>query len=341
MILIRFVVGVCVLFYVSDFAPRADGEAYEVILKGKVVMRDGSALPSGIGIYRHCNDVQGSAPGPLASKKGDFIWHMNADSMATRACTLEATLVGYSSTKIDISNLDGFTNKVYELQPLMLSKTGADPRVLKNGDEDVPPAAHAEWKAAMKAGDANDYAGLAAHLKAVVMAAPKFARGWHTLGIAYEVLQMPAEAKDAYTHAIQADPKMVPSYVTLSRMDVLVKDWQGAETAAQGAIRLDPKHMFPEVFLHQAVARYELKDYAGAEASVREALGQGGKTTSRAEFVLGRILDAKGDAAGAREHVAKFLAENPNTPDAELVKSYMELIGKPEAGSINPDLELP
>jgi hypothetical protein len=89
------------------------------------------------------------------------------------------------------------------------------------------------------------------------------------------------------------------------------------------------------------VARYELKDYAGAEASVREALGQTGKETTRAAFVLGRILDTKGDYAGAREHVAKFLAEHPKTPDADLIKGYLDAIGKPEAAAVNPDLELP
>jgi tetratricopeptide (TPR) repeat protein len=338
---IRLFVAICLICCIPTLIPPAGAAAYEVILKGKVVMRDGSPLPSGVGIQRHCDDVVGSAPGPLASKKGEFIWHMDADSMATRSCYLEAELKGYESTRIDISKLDGFSNKVNELPPLVLSKTGGDPRVIKNGDDDVPPAAHSAWIAAMKASNADNYPELAVQLKAVVTAAPKFARGWHTLGIAYEVLQMPDDARGAYLHAIQADPKMLVSYVTLSHMDVLVKDWQGAETAAQGAIRLDPKRTFPEIWLHQAVARYQLKDYEGAEASVREALGQPGKETSRAEFILGRILDAKGDSAGAREHIAKFLNENPKTPDADLIKGYMDVIGKPEAAGVNPDLELP
>lgn len=341
MIYIRLFVAICVVSCIPRLVPRAAAAAYEVVLKGTVVMRDGSPLPSGVGIQRHCDDVVGSAPGPLVSKKGEFIWHMDADSMATRSCYLEAALKGYESTRIDISSLDGFTSKVNELPPLVFSKTGGDPRVVKNGDEDVPTAAHSAWTAAIKADNAGDYAEFAAKLRAVVAAAPKFARGWHTLGIAYEVLLMDSEARDAYQHAIQLDPKMVVSYVTLAHMDVLVKDWQGAETAAQGAIKLDPKRTYLEVYLHQAVARYQLKDYAGAEASVKEVLGLPGKETSRAEFVLGRILDAKGDSAGAREHIAKFLKENPKTPDADLIKGYMDVIGKPEAAGVNPDLELP
>jgi tetratricopeptide (TPR) repeat protein len=338
---VRLFVSVCVISSVPSLTPPAAADSYQMILKGKVVMRDGSPLPSRAGIQRRCSDVQGSAPGPLTNKKGEYLWRIDVDDRLTRTCTLEAAIDGYESTRVDVSNLSARVKDVKELPDLVLTKSGGDPRVIRNSAEDVPRQAQGEWKAAMKAGDASNFPELAARLKAVVAAAPKFARGWHTLGIAYDILQMPADARDAYTHAIQADPKMLVSYVTLSRADVLMKDWQGAETAAGEAIKLDSKRAFPETWLHQAVARYELKDYAGAEASVKEALGHGGKETSRAEFVLGRILDAKGDYAGAREHIGKFLAEHPQTPDADLIKGYLEVIGKPEAAGINPDLELP
>jgi tetratricopeptide (TPR) repeat protein len=337
---IRLFVAVWLVSFIPRLVAPATADSYQMILKGKVVMRDGSPLPSPAGIQRHCSDGQGSAPGPLTNKKGEYIWRIDVDDRLTRTCTLEAAIAGYESTRIDVSNLSGRVKDVKELPPLVLTKTGGDPRVIRNSDDDVPRPAQGDWKAAMKAGDASNFPELAAHLKAVVAEAPKFARGWHTLGIAYELLQMPAEARDAYTHAIEVDPKMLVSYITLSRMDVLMKDWKGAETAAQDAIRLDTKRTFPEVYLHQAVAQYELKDLAAAEVSVKEALGHGGKETRRAEFVLGRILDAKGDYAGAREHIARFLAENPTTPDAELVKGYMDVIGKPEAAGVNPDLEL-
>jgi len=321
--------------------PQLHADALPVILKGKVVMSDGSPLPSQAGIQRHCSDGQGSAPGPLTSKKGDYTWRLEIDNLLTRTCYIEAAIEGYESSRVDVSNLTGSVKDVQELPNIVLTKTGGDPRVIRNSSDDVPRPAQSEWKAAMKAGDASNYAEFAAQLKAVVAAAPKFARGWHTLGIAYELLLMPADARDAYTDATQADPKMLVSWVTLSRTDVLVKDWAGAESAAQTAIKLDAKRSFPEVYMHQAVARYELKNVAGAEESIKEALGRGGKQTKRAEFVFGRILDAKGDSAGAREHVAKFLAENPNTPDSELIKAYLDVIGKPEAAALHPDLELP
>ena len=49
--------------------------------------------------------AQGSAPGPITNKKGEWTWRMDVDNMATRACHLEATLPGYVSTQIDVSAL--------------------------------------------------------------------------------------------------------------------------------------------------------------------------------------------------------------------------------------------
>lgn len=314
----------------------------EVIIRGKVTMQDGSPPPGGVEIQRECTDGNGSTPGPLVNKKGEYIWRIANDSTYTRTCRIEATLAGYASTSVDISALSGFVNKTVDLPTLVLTARGSDPRVINSADTEVPSAARAAWKAAMKAVDTGNAAEAANQLRLAVAAAPKFARGWHTLGIVYESDQMVAEAKDAYMHAVDVDPKMLVSWVTLSRINVLAKDWQGAAKAVDTAIKLDQKHMYPEVYLHQAVARFGINDLQGAESSANEALRLDAKERKfRGEFVLGRILAAKGDAAGARTHILKYLTLNPNPPDIELIRVYLDVIGKPEADAIRPDLELP
>ncbi len=322
-------------------ARHVSGETIPVIVRGKVTMQDGSPPPATVGIQRLC-DENGSAPGTVTNKKGEYVWQMDADSMSSRTCRIEAALTGYSSTSIDISSLNGALSRTADLPPLVLTARGADPRVINSMDADVPASARGAWKAAMKAVDAGNAAEAGRQLRLVVASAPKFARGWHTLGIAYETDDMVAEAKDAYTHATDADPKMLISWVTLSRIDVLAKDWQGAAKAADMAIKLDLKHIYPEVYLHQAVARFGMNDLPGAESSASQALRLDAKERKfRGEFVLGRILAAKGDTDGARTHIAKYLALNPTPPDVELVKGYLDVIGKPDAAGINPDLELP
>jgi hypothetical protein len=55
--------------------------------------------------------------------------------------------------------------------------------------------------------------------------------------------------------------------------------------------------------------------------------------------VLGRILEAKGDLNGAKEHMAKYLQLDPAPADVDLVKQHIERIGKPTASGVDPDLE--
>jgi tetratricopeptide (TPR) repeat protein len=189
----------------------------------------------------------------------------------------------------------------------------------------------------MKALDSSNFPEAAAQMQAAVAAAPKFAVGWHALGVVQEKQQKLAEARDAYEHAVEADPKMFQAYVTLARLCLKTKDWQGAAKAADALIKADSKKTIPEIYLHQAVARYGLKDLDGAAASAQEAIQ---RKVTRAEYVLGRTLEAKGDAAGAREHITKYLEQDKATPDAELIRTHLQNMGKADSAGPEPELEL-
>src|SRR5581483_2501489 len=288
---------------------------------------------------RICSDLQGSAPGPITNKKGEYTWRMDVDPLRPRSCVLRATHEGYTSTSIDISGLNGYTSTTTTLEPLVITGHAADPYAILSRESAVPGGASKPWKAAMKALDNRNYDEAAAQMQAAVTAAPKFAIGWHALGVVDERLDKLSEARDAYQHAIDADPKMYAAYVTLTRLSLKTKDWQGAAKAADALIKADSKKTFPEMYLHQAVARYALNDLEGAAASVLEALNA---KIPRAEYVYGRILEAKGDAAGAREHISKYLEIDKNAPDAELIRARLDNIGKSAPGISEPQLlELP
>ncbi len=340
----RLFAGVCVLasaaISVAILVPPAAADTYKLILHGKVVMKDGSPPPHSVGIQRLCSDSYGDAPGPITNKKGEYIWNMDVDNLLTRTCVLQATMAGFVSTSIDISDLNGFLDSAKELPTIVLSLGGADPRTIVQKNDDVPAAARAPWKALSKAVDAGNIVEVGDQAKLVTEAAPKFARGWHTLGIALEAQAKIPEARDAFLHAVEIDPKMTVSWVTLSHCDVVVKDWQGALKAAENVIRMDSKHIYSEVYLHQAVALYELNNLDAAETSIKESLKQDPKMAKyRGEFALGVILAAKGDVAGAKEHIAKYLELYPNPRDLDQIKAYSALIGTPEGAAMKPALE--
>jgi regulator of sirC expression with transglutaminase-like and TPR domain len=332
--------SLCLVFGVLSLAGSAAADSIPAILRGKVIMRDGSPPPFTVGIQRICSDGYGSAPGPLTNKKGEFIWRMDFDFGLTRVCHLEATHDGFQSTGLDISRLNP-TDPNITLDPIVMFPNVVDPYSINTSDKDVPSKSRQAWKAAIEALTSNNRSALATQLQAAVDASPKFARGWQALGVVYERLGKYKEAADAYQHAIDADPKLLTSYVTMTRLCLKQKDWQGAVKFADDLIKADRKNEFPDIHMHRAVALYETKDLAGAQMSVEETIRLDKyHGTPRAEYVLGRILEAKGDLNGAREHMNAYVKLDPNARDLERIQKHVQALGTPQAADIDPELEL-
>ena len=166
---------------------------------------------------------------------------------------------------------------------------------------------------------ATDIPDAAIQMQAAVTAAPKFAIGWHALGVAQEKMEKLTEARDSYQHAIEADPKMFAAYVTLARLCLKTKDWQGAAKAADELIKVDKRRPLRRFISIRPWHATSLRIWTARQASVQEAIQD--RKIPRAEYVLGRILEAKGDAAGAREHISKYLELDKNTPDADAIRT--------------------
>jgi len=317
----------------------AAADIYPVILHGKVVMEDGSPPPVVVSIERVCSDIAGSMPGVLTDKKGEYIWRMNIDPLEQRNCVIRATHAGYTSSEVEVSGIDT-THTTLDLPPITIRNAVADPEIINFSDNGIGGRAKSDYTAARKALDARDLQGAASHMEAVVAAAPKAAQAWHALGVLDESLLKTSEARAAYEHAIAAEPKMLPAYVMLTRLCIKTKDWDCAGKTSDALIKVDTKHLYPEIYLHQAVARYELKDLNGAQESVQEAMRLDSRNARpRAEYVLGRILEAKGDVAGAKQHMAKYLVLQPAPPDVDLVRAHIDNLGKPPASGVDPELE--
>ena len=105
MVSVRLFLAVTMTVGALALVEPAVSDTYTVIMQGNVVMLDGSPPPKTVGIERVCSDVQGSAPGPITDKKGHYLWRQDFDPMLTRVCYLQATLAGFVSTHIDISNM--------------------------------------------------------------------------------------------------------------------------------------------------------------------------------------------------------------------------------------------
>src|SRR5579864_1035167 len=308
--------------------------ANTLLMRGKVVMEDGSPPNRSIGIERFCHDTGGYRE-TQTDKKGNYLWTMDINPLSDKACVLRGVLTGYESTVIDISAFTWSTDP--NLPPLVL-------RVREAGSSDestnifyqegVPLAARTAWNNAQMLAQKKNWRAAERELRVAVQAAPKFTRGWYSLGVACSKQNEPAEARDAFLRVVELDPKSLEVYILLARESIAAKDWSAAENAAARLIKEDAKQRYPEIYLHQATARYYVKDLDGAESSARTGIRlDRRREVPRTELALGVILEARHDYAGAREHLLQYLALDSTAADAAEVRTRIENLGRPQAPS--------
>lgn len=318
-----------------------------IIMEGRVVMPDGSAPPKIVGLERICSDINGSTPGPITDKKGHYTWTLQLNPATERACYMRATLSGFSSTQIDFGDLklEDFTagTKRKQMPDLVLSpRDGGDSKniVLVN-PSDAPGKSQAPYKLAIKALDAGDMQEGIKQLQAAVQANPKFTDGWNILGGLFERQSNYMAAKDALQHSLENNPKQPAAYLRLARLSNKLGDWDGAAKDEDALLALE-KRLYPEIYLHQAITRFEKKDLAGAEESLKTlATMDTAHRYPRSEYVLGRIDLAKGDMPGAKEHIANYVKLDPSAQDLPQIQAQIETIASPEASKSGINLERP
>jgi len=159
---------------------------------------------------------------------------------------------------------------------------------------------------------------------------------WNTLGVAYLNQQRPADAQKYFEQALEADPKFSVARLNLGVSFLAQQKLEPAKEALVRATAQLPKDPYAwynlglvykdsaenekgiEAFQHvteitqEADAYYflgylntQLQKYDEAVAAFQKGLALFPYHAS-SEFGLARALQRKGDAAGAREHLAKF-----------------------------------
>jgi tetratricopeptide (TPR) repeat protein len=156
---------------------------------------------------------------------------------------------------------------------------------------------------------------------------PKYAEAWMNLGKVLVQQKSLAAGRAALLSAIDADPKLIPPYVELGLMAAADANWQQSAEFLDKALKLDPVD-FPQAWYANAVAYYNLKNYAAAEKSAREAVRLDPKhTNARSGYLLGLVLAEKRDYAGAASELTTYLKLAPNAPDVAEVREQLKQLG--------------
>ena len=150
----------------------------------------------------------------------------------------------------------------------------------------------------------------------------KFAQAWSLMGRVRLEEEDGAGAREAFEKAIEADAAYLDPYDPLIRMSLNESRWEDAEKLAGQALQVDPQLTGIQYF--HAVASYELGNLETAEKwalAVRDA--PEGEKIGDSYRLLGMILAEREQFDAAAEQFRAYVAEYPDTPNAELVRQQL------------------
>ncbi len=320
-----------------------------MIFHGKVTLEDGSPPGHLVLIQRTCEGADQSIPEGVASgKTGDYLVTLrlnelgqvqsSLDMYSILPCVLEAELKGYVSSRIDLTNRLTLLNTRL---PTIILTPKSHTTTAFNSNVNVPHAASRNWSLAIKQLTERNWAAAEAPLRAVVEAAPAFPSGWAALGTLYGNLGKAEEASKALGRAVELDPKPLANYLALTRAQVDIKDWKDADATAHSLIERDTRHTYVEAYFLDSIALYQLHDFDNAEARIHDAIRLDKlRELPRVEYVLGLILEAKKDYAGAEQHLKNYVQQHPHAKEVAKVNERLGNLGKEPledlAGELSP-----
>ncbi len=324
-------------------------QAYDTVFRGKVVRDDGAPVGHMVTVQRVCNGedepVREAATSP---KTGEYFVRMDLDpfgqvyaglNMVPVTCMLEVYDKGFVSSRIDLSEHSVINNP--RLPDIVLTPATRTTSLHNQGDPPVPHAASRSWNQAVNLVMARNWAAAELPMRTVVERAPKFAAGWSALGILYSNMGKPEEARTTLERAIELDPKPLSSYMGLTTVEIGLKDWKAAEATARTLIAADKKHVYIEVNLLLGVALYQLRDFDNALTAVNDAVRLDKlHQLTRGEYIQGLILEARGDLAGAAQHLKNYVQQHPHGKDVAAVNERLANLGKAPLADFSSEINV-
>jgi tetratricopeptide (TPR) repeat protein len=153
---------------------------------------------------------------------------------------------------------------------------------------------------------------------------PKYAVAWFESGELQLVQGDPLAARASFEAAIRAEARFLPPYVALAVLQAAAQEWPQLEGTTARAIALDP-YGAPRMYFYSALAKYSQHDLNGAEKDVREAERLDRKRDIVGAWeLLGSILTARRDFAGAAEQFRTYLALAPQASNATEIRARLD-----------------
>ena len=240
-------------------------------------------------------------------------------------CDLRARLAGYRSQAISLANHRAMDNP--DIGVILLHRIApTEGTTVSASTLAAPKDARKAYQKGLDALKKHKTEEALQNFQKAVSIDADFAAAWCELGKLQADGNQFDAAHQSFSAAVKAEPKFVQPYVELSLLEYRAQKWQALADVSAEAAKLDAFE-YPQSFLLNAVANYNLQHFDAAEKSAREAARLDTHHRYPRSFqILGVILANKQDFQGAAEEFRNYLKFAPNASDAASVKSQLERV---------------
>lgn len=188
-------------------------------------------------------------------------------------------------------------------------------------DQKVPPAAKREFENATRFAQAGNLDESIAALRRALEIFPDYLMALNDLGAQLLEAGRLDEAILPLRAAIKIDPNSFNPQLNLGIALVRKKIFAEALTALDKALSAEPAS--PAAHLYAGMAASGTNDLGRAEREFKSAADLGGREFSVALVYLGRIFIKRGEKQNAKDSLERYLREDPNGPNAAVVKKML------------------
>ena len=309
----------------NDLHKRQNAEFMQriAIVHGRVASAAGGTLPSPAYVEAIC--AGSYQQGMFAKDEFDLAISSGSSPLtggsAGGACSLRVSLSGYHTvvvpvagggTQVDVGLIilrprEGVTGFTYSATTLF-----APPKARKAFEKGFALAGKRKWKEARK------------ELETAVGEFPKFSAAWCELGDVLNRLGLVAEARDAYRRSSQTDSKFLRPALHLAMLEAGQRNWKESAILTDQVIAQNP-HDYPEAFLYNAAALYNLGLRDQAEQAVLRAIElDTAHVFPKSYQLLAAIQAERGDRTRAIENLKLYLRYGPPAAEAENARRQIE-----------------
>ena len=314
----------------SDLHRRQQVESLPrmMVVRGRVASAAGGALPAPAYVEAMCVGTWQQAV--FAKDDFDIAIHSSPSPLTGRgpggACQLRVSLSGFQTAVVPVGaagglNFDvglvilrpreGVTGTTYSATTLF-----APPKARKAFERGSALAAKGKWKEARK------------ELEFATSSDPKFAAAWCELGDVLNRMSLTAEARVAYRNAYEADAKFLRPLLHQAMLEAGQRRWKESAILSDRLIAQNPFD-FPEAFLYNAAALYNLGLREPAEQAVRRAIElDTAHVFPKSYQLLAAIQESSGQRKQAAENLRLYLRYLRGAAEAERIRRQLDELEK-------------